>query len=124
MTKQYDYIQCFDCGHIQDELHNRCLDCGSDYIHKIYSELLLSDSRGMYIPRDFYQNFDLEKWNIKKEDYEVLNNPDNDWYWEAWDNLLRNAYYIDEKNQLTYRLEQDGDLFANAIESITEEDFE
>ena len=34
--------------------------------------LLLSGCRGVQIPKDFYNNFDIEKWHIKKSYF--LNN--------------------------------------------------
>ena len=30
-------------------------------------EILLSDARGIFIPRDFFQGFDLEKWHLKNK---------------------------------------------------------
>lgn len=72
--------------------------------------LLLSDSRGVYIPRDFMQGFDLEAWNICEPD-EALNDPYNEWYWEAWQHVLDNAYMIDDKG-VRWSLLQDGDLWA------------
>ena len=36
--------------------------------------------------------------------------PDNDWYWEAWDNILNNAEHTDSQG-ITWRLHQDGDLW-------------
>lgn len=39
-------------------------------------EILLSDARGIYIPRDFFQGFDLEKWHLKAEDLTDLNDPE------------------------------------------------
>lgn len=47
-------------------------------------ELLLSDSRGIYIPMNFYERFDLVKWNLKAEDLTALSDPENEWYWETY----------------------------------------
>ena len=33
--------------------------------------LLLSDARGVYIPRDFVEGFDLKKWGLDPDGWEV-----------------------------------------------------
>lgn len=71
--------------------------------------LLLSDNRGIYIPQDFIECFDWE--GIDEDDANVLSEgPDHEDYWEAWDNVLNDAYYTD--GDKTFGLYQDGDLFA------------
>ena len=83
-------------------------------------EILLSDARGIYIPRDFFQDFDLEKWNLKVEDLTVLNDPENENYWDVWQHVLNTAYFeIDGK---IYHLYQDGDLLAICYDSLTDEE--
>ena len=58
-------------------------------------EILLSDARGIYIPRDFVQGFDLSKWSgISESDIEILQNPENEWYWDAWESVLNNALVL------------------------------
>ena len=76
----------------------------------VKTELLLSDQRGTYIPRDFYQSFNLEKWHIEAEDYLALSDPDNENYWSVWDELMNRAYCIHEGRR--YVLYQNGDLWA------------
>jgi hypothetical protein len=83
-------------------------------------ELLLDDHRGVYIPRDFIDSFD--DWEgINDEDRETLSSPDNEWYWEAWDNVLSNATYTDRYGNV-WRLHQDGALFAYCEELMTYEE--
>ena len=82
--------------------------------------LLLSDSRGVYIPRDFVNNFDLDKWHVKADYQDVLSSPDNEWYWDTWEQLLNNAYLIDESGN-KWVLYQDGDLCAICYELLTDE---
>jgi len=83
-------------------------------------EFLLSDARGIYIPRDFFQGFDLEKWNLKGEDLTALNDPENENYWDVWDHVLNKAYFeIDGKK---YHLYHDGDLLAVAYDHLTDEE--
>lgn len=85
-------------------------------------ELLLSDSRGIYIPRDFYEGFDLDKWNLKAEDLTELSDPENDNYWDTWELVLNNAYFVIDGKK--YTLYQDGDLLAIAYDHLTDEDKE
>lgn len=81
--------------------------------------LLLTDARGIYIPRDFIQGFD--GWQgITEWQGEQLQNPDNNFYWDAWADVLNTATY--EKDGHTYRLMQDGDLWAYCIELMPEEE--
>ena len=40
--------------------------------------LLLSDARGVYIPRDFVANFDLDKWHVDMKYVHLLSGPDNE----------------------------------------------
>ena len=75
-------------------------------------EIILSDSRGIYIPQNFAEIFDMDQWNISKEDEEILiSGPDHEWYWETWDTILNNAEYIDDDG-VKWQLFQDGDVFA------------
>jgi hypothetical protein len=85
-------------------------------------DLLLNDSRGVYIPRDFALNF--INWDgIESEDIEILQAgpEDSDWYWETWDSVLCNASYTDEKGNV-WRLHQDGDLFSYCEALMTAEE--
>ena len=85
-------------------------------------EILLSDARGIYIPRDFVQGFDLSKWSgISESDIEILQNPENEWYWDAWESVLNNAKFIADDGRV-FTLWQDGDLFAICYESMTDEE--
>lgn len=80
-------------------------------------ELLLDDARGIYIPQAFYEGFDFGEWGLNVSDYTELSSPDNEGYWDAWDELLQNAEHHvkpteNEEFGHTWRLEQDGCLFA------------
>lgn len=86
--------------------------------------LLLSDARGIYIPRDFYKSFDLNGWNINSGEVngiEDLSNPENTYYWDTWDMVLTNAFFID-KDGNKWTLHQDGDLWAICYELMTDEE--
>ena len=82
--------------------------------------LLLSDCRGVKIPQDFYNNFNLEKWHIKKSYFlNNLNNYSSENYWNAWEEVLNGAYYLDD-NSNKFVLYQDGDLFGICYEIMTD----
>ena len=84
--------------------------------------ILLSDARGIYIPRDFVQGFDLTRWEgISDSDIETLQKPENDFYWEAWESVLSNAKFKADDGRV-FSLWQDGDLFAICYEEMTDEE--
>ena len=85
-------------------------------------EVLLSDARGVYIPNNFYTDFDLEKWHVNHLDLSALADYENELYWETWESVLNNAYF--ELNGKTYNLYQDGDLLAICYDEITDEEKE
>ena len=84
-------------------------------------QLLLSDARGVYIPRDFVDNFDLNKWHVDQKYIHLLSSPDNEWYWDYWDVVCSVAYFVDEHNN-KWRLCQNGDLWAVCYELMTDEE--
>ena len=86
---------------------------------------LLSDARGIYIPRDFVEsvNFGENGWQgVTEEDREILLDPDHEWYWEAWHTVLSNAHYVHKESGKVFHLHQDGDLWAVCYDSMTDEE--
>lgn len=85
-------------------------------------ELLLSDNRGVYIPKDFISSFDMKQWNIELTDAEkeIMQDPLNDLYWEIWQTIERDAKFTKDGHE--WRLFQDGDLFAYCSELMTEQE--
>ena len=85
--------------------------------------LLLSDARGVYIPRDFVQGFDMVQWGLDPDSGAVRTcaEPDADGYWDAWDEVLRRAKYVADDGR-EFRLYQDGDLWALCYEHMTDEE--
>ena len=86
-------------------------------------ELLLSDARGVYIPRDFVEGFDLAEWGIDAESWGVqtcASGPEAEGYWDAWDKVLYRAEY--RKGDHVWRLHHDGDLWAICYELMTDEE--
>lgn len=93
--------------------------------------LLLSDARGIYIPRDFLTDDQneiawdhCEAWGLNKSNKDwwiEATNPDDQYYWEAWDWVLAHAKYTD-KDGSVYQLWQDGDLFGLCDDKMTDEE--
>jgi hypothetical protein len=81
--------------------------------------LLLDDCRGIYIPRDF-ANFDLTDWDgIDPDDIEICKQPDHEYYWDAWQNILDHAKH----KKHGHSLYQDGSLWAVNYDTITDDEY-
>lgn len=85
-------------------------------------ELLLSDARGIYIPRDFVDSFNVDDWGLDPDSWAVqtCSDPDAEGYWDAWTQILDRAEYRHDGN--VWRLYQDGDLWAICYELMTDEE--
>mgnify|MGYP000910378112 CR=1 FL=1 len=93
--------------------------------------LILSDARGIYIPRDFvtddYNEIAVDHcsaWGLNegnRGDWESAANPDAEWYWEAWRYILDNAKFTDSNGDI-FTLYQDGDLWGLCVDRMTEEE--
>lgn len=73
--------------------------------------LLIDGAAGIYVPRNFYERFDFGSWGLDVSDYADLSMPENEHYWDAWDELLSKACHVDADGVEWY-LSQDDDLFA------------
>ena len=76
------------------------------------SILVLDGHNGIYIPKIFIEtyNSNIIKLNVNDDDIKSLNNgPDDEFYWEAWENVLNNAIAIIGGEK--YFLYADDDLF-------------
>ena len=72
-------------------------------------QLLISESRGVYIPQHFAQDFDLPAFGLAEDDEDVAilrSDPDHEHYWDAWDAVMDKA-----KTAEGGYLHQDGDLW-------------
>ena len=82
--------------------------------HRPEMLLWLSDSRGIYIPRDFAKSFvdrDKHVSGVSAEDWVVLESgPDNESYWDAWVDVCDNAVVTDEHGH-SYTIWQEGDCW-------------
>ena len=84
--------------------------------------LMMSDSHGVYIPHHVVDDMTDQWQGVSDEDRAIcLAGPDHDAYWDAWDSILNNAYYIDD-NGNKYTLSQDGDCWAICPQLMTNEE--
>ena len=76
--------------------------------------LVLADGHGIYIPQLFCADITQEEAELLCVEWEDVQTcqagPDHEWYWEAWDSILRSASMTDEHGN-TWTLHQDGDLW-------------
>ena len=89
-------------------------------------ELILSDNRGVYIPRDFAEIVNAGKsWGgYNPSDIEtLLEGPDAEWYWESWDSVTNSIYFVDSKGN-RWNLWRDGDLWLYCEKLMTDEEYE
>ena len=79
-------------------------------------QVLIDGNRGIYIPQIFAQNFlhnisqeDKERFKTRLE--ELTQGPENEFYWDSWDDISSQIYITDDKGN-RFWLYQDGDLWA------------
>lgn len=89
---------------------------------RTYSDLLISDAVGIYIPQEFCRmlrevsnmpnEVSAKDVGLNPEDVSIcLGGPDHDYYWEAWNRILGNYQYTDNTGAV-WSLWQDGELRA------------
>ena len=84
---------------------------------------LLSSAHGQYIPQAFIKAYTPEKWGVTDDEAEILRaGPEHPDYWDAWDDVLHCAWHTAEDGR-TFALYQDGDLFAVAVDALTDEEY-
>jgi hypothetical protein len=77
--------------------------------------LWLSDSRGVYIPRDFAISFSADRAKhvsgVSDEDWAILEEgPDHESYWDVWTDVCDNAVVTDIHG-VKFSVWQDGDCW-------------
>lgn len=72
---------------------------------------LIDESNGIYVPQRFIECYDGDEWNISKDNQNELLSADSEYYWDVWDSVFNNAYYIDSEGN-KWTLYQDGNLWA------------
>ena len=83
-------------------------------------KLLIDGAAGIYVPRNFYEHYDLPTWGLDVSQFSDLSDPDKEHYWDAWDEALRDAKYTDDEGH-TWTLHQDDSLFAVRDDHVFEE---
>ena len=85
--------------------------------------IVVNETAGVYIPQ-FFVDYCKEGWlDIRSEDIEIIAaGPEHEWYWEAWNDVMQSANYIDPYGN-KWHLYKDGDLFAICEELMTEEEY-
>jgi len=77
-------------------------------------DLLCDSHHGVYIPQIMGERMAAAGWQgLEPDDLQTLAaGPDHEWYWDSWDRILNNAEWRDPDTGETWRLLQDGDLWA------------
>ncbi len=83
-------------------------------------KILICDHYGINIPKIFSEDFG--GWGVRHEDVVDLSDPENEFYWDTWSNVLDYATMTD-KYGYKWRLWQDGELFAYCEELMSDEEY-
>ena len=94
----------------------------SEIIAESCLELLITDASGIYIPKEFIESrLDWQLEQIKAQTsegtIETLKDPDDEWYWEAWAEVLDGVEFVSPEG-LRFSLHQNGDLWAVKTEEL------
>ena len=87
------------------------------------TSLLLNSARGIYIPQNFVECVDANQWHLSEYDVKELSDYNNEFYWDDWNSVLDNAYFVDDRGN-KWTLFQDGDLWATCFELMTDEELD
>ena len=83
-------------------------------------------ARGIYIPQYFAESvnrYTISNWSSWINDLDALcEGPDNEFYWDIWDDILNRLTLTDSGSGIEYCLYQDGDLWLVPINWQPEED--
>ncbi len=77
------------------------------------SQLLFDGNRGVYIPQNFAEEIKRDcVSHVSAEQWTVLEGgPDQECYWDVWDEVENNAVITDPVTKVNYILYQDGDVW-------------
>lgn len=112
-----DYYTCPHCDNNSDYITDAatgivtCTYCNS-VMTAVHSTIVFSDSRGIYIPNNFYTMIDFSLWGLDRNNFTDLSDPENEYYWESWEQLLNKAKC--NYDGLEWHLEHDGGLYARS----------
>lgn len=82
--------------------------------------LLIDSHHGQFIPQIYRETCLKSLLNYKDliNDLQTLKDPEDEFYWEAWNNILSSAKHMTRYNGKEYFLYQDGDLWAIPVDEI------
>lgn len=85
--------------------------------------LFCDSSSGRYIPQRFAAEI-MRQYvvGVSDNDFNELADPDNEYYWDTWNNVLDNCKVIDNQTGQTYHLHHDGDLWLLDWDNMTLEE--
>ena len=72
--------------------------------------ILINEDAGIHLPRKFYENFDLRTWGLEPTDYQELQDPEHELYWDLWEDLLSKAIHYNTKG--VWKLDHNNDLYT------------
>lgn len=112
------YFECACCGTVdmgEDESYcDACRLCECSDTEPQCRELLIDGASGIYIPKEFAENFQPEAWGVDAETVAILKaGPGHEAYWDAWEGV--DGYVERDFDGKRYVLEQDGDLWAKCV---------
>lgn len=84
------------------------------------ASLLIDGNRGVYIPQLFaqsYSHYVTNKQDLSEYLNDLKNGPDDPFYWDAWETIMRDAILVDDKGR-ERTLYQDGDLWAIPVDEL------
>jgi hypothetical protein len=91
-------------------------------------EILIDSAHGIYIPQYFAEAYgtpdNFYNWGEIKEDIDILlSGPDNEFYWDAYEDLINNAKLKTTDNKESYLYTHE-DLWAVPVDYDNEDFFE
>lgn len=107
----------WDIGYLIEDTPEEWLEDETDIYTFYMSEFLIDDHHGIYLPKFFVESYDTDRWHVSKDNKEILlQGPDHEQYWEAWDSVRDNAYLFARDKK--WFLDHDRDLRAITILAV------
>ena len=106
------------CDHCNKPIESAYGDDKPKYTFENDAILLLSDTRGQYIPRDFAgEIIRANVTGVSDEEWAILESgPEHEWYWDTWNDVEQNARVTDPKSSIVYTVYQNGDCFLVPVD--------
>jgi len=85
--------------------------------------LFCNSASGRYIPQRFAAEIMPQYLTgVSQDQINELADPDSEWYWQTWEDVLNNAKVVDNTTGQTYTLWHDGDLWLLDWDNMTKEE--